>query len=79
MMKKLSKDSGWDDTLSFDFFCKITKTSGQVGPMLRVRSIWPTSRIDSALACECVVSSPFHGLFSPFVKSGVSSFMGYLS
>ena len=25
-----------------------------------------------------VVSSPFHGLFSPFVKFGVSSFMGYL-
>ena len=25
-----------------------------------------------------VVSSPFHGLFSPFVKFGVSGFMGYL-
>lgn len=25
-----------------------------------------------------VVSSPFHGLFSPFVKFGVSHFMGYL-
>ena len=25
-----------------------------------------------------VVSSPFHGLFSPFVKFGVSQFMGYL-
>lgn len=25
-----------------------------------------------------VVSSPFHGLFSPFVKFGVSDFMGYL-
>ena len=25
-----------------------------------------------------VVSSPFHGLFSPFVKFGVASFMGYL-
>ena len=30
------------------------------------------------LACECVVSSPFHGLFSPFVKFGVGEFMGYL-
>ena len=25
-----------------------------------------------------VVSSPFHGLFSPFVKFGVSEIMGYL-
>ena len=25
-----------------------------------------------------VVSSPFHGLFSPFVKFGVSSFVGFL-
>ena len=25
-----------------------------------------------------VVSSPFHGLFSPFVKFGVGDFMGYL-
>ena len=25
-----------------------------------------------------VVSSPFHGLFSPFVKFGVSQIMGYL-
>ena len=25
-----------------------------------------------------VVSSPFHGLFSPFVKFGVAQFMGYL-
>ena len=25
-----------------------------------------------------VVSSPFHGLFSPFVKFGVSDFVGYL-
>ena len=47
--------------------CPLWKPPQQTGAMHPAGSIAPF-----------VVSSPFHGLFSPFVKFGVASFMGYL-